>query len=85
MLVRLPGGGDHWLALTQVRGSAPVHWEQKSTSGVTVTRGRCLGSDGLGGLVFFLSKERRRQACGWVSSFVDIESGSRTPFSWSSI
>ncbi|CAE7833785.1 Inpp5f, partial [Symbiodinium necroappetens] len=38
MLVRRPGGSEHWLALTQVRGSAPVHWEQKPSSGVTVTR-----------------------------------------------
>eukprot|EP00913_Durusdinium_trenchii_P032091 g30051.t1 len=38
MLAKLPG--MHWLSLTQVRGSAPVFWEQKSSSSaVTMTRG----------------------------------------------
>lgn len=38
MLAKLPG--DHWISLAQVRGSAPVFWEQKSsTSPVLATRG----------------------------------------------
>ncbi|CAJ1375605.1 unnamed protein product [Effrenium voratum] len=47
MLVKLPGNKEHWLALTQVRGSAPVFWEQRSSgSNVTVTRGFELASLG---------------------------------------
>eukprot|EP00435_Cladocopium_sp_Y103_P030198 s311_g7.t1 len=38
MLAKLPG--EHWISLAQVRGSAPVFWEQKSsTSPVLPTRG----------------------------------------------
>eukprot|EP00931_Biecheleriopsis_adriatica_P057882 TRINITY_DN34374_c0_g1_i2.p1 TRINITY_DN34374_c0_g1~~TRINITY_DN34374_c0_g1_i2.p1 ORF type:complete len:937 (+),score=214.59 TRINITY_DN34374_c0_g1_i2:694-3504(+) len=39
------GAKEHWLSLTQVRGSAPVFWEQKSSaSTLTVTRGSRLGA-----------------------------------------